>query len=113
MFLTLAENKITARRLFIGPFIDASTLSIYSDASIVFGFGVIFGKKWAYAPWGSAFLFERNSKCITALELAPILVALLLWGPELEHSKLMWRSDNMAVCECINKWSAKDVRMFK
>ena len=111
MFLRLTTLGVGYRKLFLGPFVPTSTLCIFSDACSSFGFGLVFQQRWAAAPWDPAFLSSRTCRDITLLEIVPILVALLLWGPLLADQKLLWFSDNEAVTHCINKMTSKEIRV--
>jgi hypothetical protein len=44
---------------------------------------------------------------ITFLELFPVVVAIYLWGHQLENKKLMFNIDNKAVVTILNKKSSK------
>jgi hypothetical protein len=49
---------------------------------------------------------------ITFLELFPVVVAIYLWGHQLENKKLMFNIDNKAVVTILNKKSSKSPRVM-
>ena len=55
------------------------------------GFGIYFNGKWAQTCWPSDWLKNGILQEITFLELFPVVVAIHLWGHQLENKKLMFK----------------------
>ena len=78
---------------------QSSTHQLISDGSGHWGCGAIFNNLWIQWPWPE----QWATTTIAPKELAPIVMAIALWGPQLAHSKVCSLCDNMAVVYTINK----------
>ena len=45
---------------------------------------------------------------MTFLELVPIILALFIWGENLQNRKILFRTDNMALVSVINKQTSRN-----
>ena len=80
------------------------SIQVVSDASGSWGCGAIWGQNWCQLQWPQEWL----SIPITAKELAPIVVASMLWGLGWYGQRVQFICDNMAVVACVNSGSSKD-----
>ena len=79
-------------------------VTMVSDASGSWGCGAVYANLWFQVEWPTD--WARVS--IAAKELAPIVMALSLWGPQWAGMQVCCLCDNMAVVAAVNKRSAKD-----
>ena len=77
---------------------------ITSDASGSWGCGATYENLWLQLAWPS----HWAGASIAPKELAPIVMATALWGPQWAGSKVCTLCDNTAVVYAVNKKSAKD-----
>ena len=49
---------------------------------------------------------------ITFLELVPIVLALFVWGSALSNAKILFRIDNLALVNIVNKRTSKSKRVM-
>ena len=84
--------------------VEAEKLHLYTDAAKSLGYGLIMGKKWVSGKWGQ----EAVDLSISALEMYPILLALLLFSYELKGKSLVIHTDNEALVHVFNNKSSKD-----
>ena len=85
-------------------FVSSDAIKLYSDASGAKGYAAVFGSRWLAGPWTLAF----EGLHITIKELFPIVLALEVWGHQLRNHKILFKSDNQAVVEIINKQTSRD-----
>ena len=83
-------------------------LKFYTDAAQSSGYGILFGKHWAYGTWPDA--WKANNICF--LEFFPIVVGLSTWCSELRNKRVLFMTDNESVVHVINKQTAKDPKML-
>lgn len=83
---------------------SSGVLSFYTDAAQSCGFGVIFGKHWAYGKWSDTW----KQRDISVLEFYPIVLGVHLWSPQLKNRRILFYSDNESVVHVINKQTSKD-----
>lgn len=76
------------------------------------GFGAIFGKKWTHGIWPQVWHDKGITKDITVLELFPILVCLVLWGPQLHNKKILFKCDNQSVVCILNSLTSKSDKVM-
>ena len=81
----------------------------YSDASGSWGCGASCQDQWFQLQWPIAWA----STHISAKELAPIVIALAVWGAGWAGQRICCYSDNMAVVYAINRGSAKDPQLMR
>lgn len=92
---------------------DSTFLELFTDAVGGFGMGTFFKGRWAWSAWPREWHSSGIVKDITFLELLPIVIAIKLWGPELRNKKVLFRSDNKAVVDIVNKQSCKSSQVMK
>ena len=88
-------------------FFPAATPSVevVSDASGSYGCGAFsLAHGWFQIEWPESW----QSVSIAGKELAPIVVAAALWGHQWRRSRVLFRSDNMAVITILNTCTARD-----
>ncbi|KAJ1164253.1 hypothetical protein NDU88_004698 [Pleurodeles waltl] len=56
---------------------------------------------------------ERRGRSIAFLEFFPLIVAVCLWGGELSHSRVLFRVDNLAVVQMVNRQSAREAGLLQ
>ena len=74
-----------------------------SDASGGWGCSAIFRNLWIQLPW----LQNWETATIAPKELAPIILAVALWGLQFVGTKVRAQCDNSAVVYAVNKRSAR------
>lgn len=84
------------------------TMHFYTDAAQSSGYGLIFGKHWAYGTWPDA--WKAHNICF--LEFFPIVIALSTWCTELRNKRVLFFTDNESVVHVINKQTTKDTKML-
>ena len=80
----------------------APSHTITSDASGSWGCGAVYKNLWIQLPC------PPPPVTIAPKELAPIILAVAMWGPQGVGSKVCAQCDNMAVVYAINKKSGRD-----
>ncbi|VDI74134.1 Hypothetical predicted protein [Mytilus galloprovincialis] len=68
--------------------------------------------KWAQFKWPDSWVGLHILQDITFLELIPILLALCIWAPLLKNSKILFRTDNIALVDILNKRTSKSKRVM-
>ncbi|KAH3833697.1 hypothetical protein DPMN_107009 [Dreissena polymorpha] len=83
--------------------LTSDTLHLHTDASGSIGFGAIFKHHWFSGTWSENLLpFD-----ITFKELFPIVLAIEIWGHELQEKCIILHTDNAAVVHIINRQTCK------
>ena len=85
-------------------FLSQNLLRFYTDSSSTIGYGGVFSTHWFSGLWSTECL-RLN---IALLEIYPIYLALVFWGPLLANKCVMIMSDNIAVVHILNKYTSKD-----
>jgi len=83
---------------------SSSHLKFYTHAAQSLGFGIVFGKKWAYDKWSS----DCTHKIIAFLELFPIVLGVQMWGDSLANKLILFFPDNDSVVHVINRQTSKN-----
>ncbi|XP_061175932.1 uncharacterized protein LOC133184874 [Saccostrea echinata] len=84
-------------------------LTLYTDASGSMGFAAILDTQWFVSHWQD----NMGEYQIAIKELFPIVLAIEIWGKEMENKRVLFMSDNMAVVQVINKQTAKEKILMK
>ena len=84
--------------------VEDRDLELFTDASGSVGFGGFFKGRWFQGQWPGQF---GTSHSITYLEFFPVVVAVVLWAPQLSGKRIMIRSDNEAVVAILNTQTSK------
>ncbi|KAM8945815.1 uncharacterized protein RCH25_049154 [Pelodytes ibericus] len=109
-------RTFNGRSLIIDRAITNKDLNLWTDASGSVGFGAIFEKKWCWASWPRKWFQSGWVKNLAFLELFPIVVSVILWGPCFENKKVRFWCDNLGVVQAINNGSASSppvIRLLK
>ena len=80
------------------------TLHVTSDASGSWGCGAFCDTHWFQLPWPCSWA----ETAIMTKELAPIVLASMLWGHQWQGKRVQFNCDNMAVVSCLLSGSSKD-----
>ncbi|VDI08972.1 Hypothetical predicted protein [Mytilus galloprovincialis] len=93
---------------------DNDILQLYTDSAgnAELGCGSYFNGKWAQFKWPDSWVGLHILQDITFLELIPILLALCIWAPLLKNSKILFRTDNIALVDILNKRTSKSKRVM-
>ena len=75
-----------------------------SDASGSWGCGAVYEDHWFQLRWPPAWA----GVSIAPKELVPIVIAMILWGPQWAGQRVCCLCDNAAVVAAVNKGSARD-----
>ncbi|KAM9294469.1 LOW QUALITY PROTEIN: uncharacterized protein PAF06_018649 [Gastrophryne carolinensis] len=95
----------------LDPVRENREVGLFTDAAGSTGFGAYFAGRWCAAPWpGRSSSDIRN---LALLELFPVVVALALWGEDLQNKSVLFHSDNMAVVSAINAQTASSPPVVK
>ena len=79
-------------------------LTLVSDASGSWGCGALHEDLWFLAEWPH----DWRGVSIAPKELAPIVMAVILWGPYWADKSVLCLCDNTAVVAALNKRTARD-----
>ena len=104
MWLTLLRDDNGVTPFLQQDWESSEALEFFTDAAASIGFGVFVGGRWLQGRWPQIFAFQPS---IALLELFPIVVAILCWGPLLSNRKVIFRSDNIAVVHMVNGQSSQ------
>ena len=83
---------------------SSSHLKFYIDASQSLGFGIAFGRKWAYGKWPS----DWTHKSIVFLKLFPIVLGVQMWVDSLANKRILFFTDNDSTVHVINRRTSKN-----
>lgn len=87
---------------------SSSSFCFYTDAAQSKGYGIIFGKQWAYGRWPESW----TEYSISFLEFFPIVAGLSIWSHELKHRRVLFFTDNESIVHVINKQTTKDRKLL-
>ena len=87
---------------------SSSHLKFYTDAAQSLGFGIVFGRKWAYGKWPA----DWTHKNIAFLELFPIVLGVQMWGDSLANKRILFFTDNDSVVHVINQQTSKNKELL-
>lgn len=106
---SLFTESFNGKSLFLNDqWMNSEQLCLYTDSSNL-GLGGVFGIKWFTERWPVNLLQYH----ITIRELFPIVLAIHLWGRNLQNKCVQFHTDNMAVVHIINKQTSKDPTIMK
>ena len=84
-------------------------LRFYTDAAKSQGYGIVFGRHWAYGEWPNDWKANRD---ISFLEFLPIVVGLSMWCHILRNKRVLFMTDNESVVHVINKQTSRDTYLL-
>ena len=87
---------------------QSADLSVFSDASGVWGCGAYITSKWFSLKWCS----RLQPLPIAIKELIPVVLAAAIWGNHWSGKTVLFKLDNMAVVEAINASFCKDAHLM-
>ncbi|KAM9326863.1 LOW QUALITY PROTEIN: uncharacterized protein PAF06_003101 [Gastrophryne carolinensis] len=90
----------------LDPVRENREVGLFTDAAGSTGFGAYFAGRWCAAPWPERVRSSSDIRNLALLELFPVVVALALWGEDLQNKSVLFHSDNMAVVSAINAQTA-------
>ena len=97
MWLTFLNKWNGVNMFYDSHFISNYDMDLYTDAASTVGFGGYFRGKWFASSWPTEIpSFKDKQLSMAFMELYPIVVAALLWGPEWKCRKVLFRCDNQA-----------------
>ena len=111
MWLMFLENFNGTALILPREWLHSTVIHLYTDAAKTVGFGAFFKGSWLNGTWEDIAVSPMNS--IAYLEFVPVLLAMLVWGPELANKRIMLHSDNKAVVAILNRQSSKCPHIMK
>ena len=81
----------------------------HSDASGIWGCGAWCQQRWFQQQWVE-FIQKKH---IAVKELLPVIIASLIWGPQLAGIRILSNCDNSAVVSVLNSRTSKDKDMMQ
>ncbi|KAM9311580.1 LOW QUALITY PROTEIN: uncharacterized protein PAF06_009408 [Gastrophryne carolinensis] len=97
----------------LDPVRENREVGLFTDAAGSTGFGAYFAGRWCAAPWPERVRSSSDIRNLALLELFPVVVALALWGEDLQNKSVHFHSDNMAVVSAINAQTASSPPVVK
>lgn len=90
---------------------DATTLAhdidLYTDAAGVIGFGGYYHGQWFQSHWPQHISLDKSDMSMAYMELYPIVVAAIIWGPKWAALRIKIHCDNQATVDIIKKGRSK------
>jgi hypothetical protein len=85
--------------------ITNEALELFTDSTgnALLGCGAYLSGHWVQYRWPSSWENTEILTDITFLELVPIVLSLIIWGPEFKNKKILLHIDNQALVSIINK----------
>ena len=103
MWLTFLSD-FNGKSLFVDSHLTADyEIHLFTDASGSIGYGAILGNQWFNGKWSTWW----TSQNIMLLELYPILLAVQVWGCELQNKRLLIHTDNESLVPVLTKHTSK------
>ena len=102
--------EISNRMVFVNgkhPWSSSYSLCFYTDAAQSKGYGLIFGKQWAYGR------SPGQNTVLAFLEFFPIVADLGIWSHELKNKRVLFFTDNESIVYVINKQTTKDPKLLR
>lgn len=86
-----------------------SSLQLFTDSAggENLGCGAYFQGHWVFLQWPIEWSSSDIMKNMTFLELVPIILAIYIWGHELQNKKILFWTDNNSLVSVINKQTSK------
>ncbi|KAM9324247.1 LOW QUALITY PROTEIN: uncharacterized protein PAF06_000260 [Gastrophryne carolinensis] len=97
----------------LDPVRENREVGLFTDAAGSTGFGAYFAGRWCAAPWPERVRSSSDIRDLALLELFLVVVALALWGEDLQNKSVLFHSDNMAVVSAINAQTASSPPVVK
>ncbi|KAM9316824.1 uncharacterized protein PAF06_007914 [Gastrophryne carolinensis] len=97
----------------LDPVRENREVGLFTDAAGSTGFGAYFAGRWCATPWPERVRSSSDIRNLALLELFPVVVALALWGEDLQNKSVLFHSVNMAVVSAINAQTASSPPVVK
>jgi hypothetical protein len=91
--------------------ISNDSLQLFSDSADL-GCAAFLAGKWIQYQWPKHWKNQPITRDITFLELVPIVLGLFVWGLALSNTKILFRIDNLALVNIVNKRTSKSKRIM-
>ncbi|XP_071160936.1 uncharacterized protein [Mytilus edulis] len=90
------------------------SLELFTDSAgnVLLGCGAYFQGHWVQYQWPSSWADTSILLGITGLELIPIVLSFMIWGPSFRNKKILLRIDNQALVNIVNKRTSKSKRVM-
>ncbi|XP_053402664.1 uncharacterized protein LOC128557986 [Mercenaria mercenaria] len=115
MWLTFLEKFNGITYIPAADWLDSGSLQLFTDSagSSHLGCGCFYSNEWSFFAWPKNWWCEEIMADITFLEMVPVILALSLWGKQLQYNKVLLRIDNEALVGVINKQTSKSKRLMQ
>ena len=115
VWLNFLENFNGATYIPDRFWVSNETLELYTDSAgnPFLGCGAYFTGHWVQFRWPASWRDSSIFTDLTFLELIPVVLALFIWGCDLENTKVKFRIDNNALVAVINKRTSKSKLVMK
>lgn len=100
-------DHFNGRCIWQDEFVSSVALDLFTDAAGAIGYGAYFNGRWSAEKWPDLWFQYGFHKNIVLLELFPVLVAVIIWGPIFANKRILLHSDNKGVVFAINCLSSK------
>jgi hypothetical protein len=84
--------------------VSSDKINLYTDAAASDGYAAILGSHWVQGQW----LGDWKKLNITALELFPIVAAVITWPLTLQNHCVVFNCDNISIVHVINAQTSKE-----
>lgn len=98
---------------FQADFIFALDFHFFTDAAWSKGFGAIWKSHWCCAAWPESWVKKQTTKNMVLLESFPILVTLVLWGPDFVNRQILVEINIRWVLYAVNCLSSSFLLVIK
>lgn len=100
-------DDFNGRSLWQEELTSTVSLDLFTDAAGAFGYGAYFQGRWSAEAWPDDWIKMKLNRNILFLELFPVFVSIVIWGPFFSNKRLLLHSDNKGVVFAINCQSSK------
>ena len=84
--------------------VSSHSLQLYTEAAGSMGYGAVCDHQWFYGVWPESWRHYN----ITALELYPIVAAVVTWGVSWKNRSLCFYTDNESLVYVINRLTSRE-----
>ena len=84
--------------------VSIDSLQLYTDAAGSIGYGAVCDSQWFYGVWPESWRHYN----ITALELYPIVAAVVTWGVSWKNRSICFYTDNEVLVSVINRQTSRE-----
>ncbi|KAJ1155724.1 hypothetical protein NDU88_008453 [Pleurodeles waltl] len=86
-------------------------VQFFSDAVGSSGFGLYWDGRWCEEEWPE--YWKHGGRSIAFLEFFSLIIVVCLWGAPLRDSRVLFRVDNLAVMQMVNRQSAREAGVLQ